>query len=883
MNELIVVDYYIKKGSIGGGSSNNNNSTTSSNIQHHHDATNTPPGISTIRKQQKLYDEYPIWGKDLGKEYMLYEQHTFFPIQYYYTTILPIVRYSCTVPNCGFGQQPLPVSSSSSERNEHTTTTTTTTLRQLQDHLRIQHKLTLCSVCTDHQRDFVSRLPRYNPTGLQKHYQQQHYSCPFCTSTSSYSGVPFYDLNALYLHCHREHYRCHICETHLQITNEFYKTYKSLERHFDTRHYLCHHPTCLANHFIVFHTDLELAHHERTVHHVVSGQTSKIQLEFKFHKHGNNNKDRNNDHNNSSTGNRNTSKIDYQIDGTAFTPPALPSSSSSSSSQRGGDSTNNNHLHPQHAARTEQLRQQAATLRHSRESGFSSSSSIGSHNNDNSNDPGHFEDFNNVSAMAFPSLQDTVTTTNEEASSKSKLNTTMDRLTIGWTADGTRAVAMQKKPAGVVTEEDFPSLATNQKSSKTQTSLSRKKPPPSISTATSSKGTNWTAAAAAAAAASGNRTVTPPIPLAYSTMTTPSTSITSNLKQQSQQQQQQSNVDLADKQSFPSLGAGNKSTMKKAVPYTAAQDFAASIRKSSPSSGTNLSFLSPPQRSATTTTPNTNKVTIPDVSSVDNFPSLSTSNAKKNTNVQSNQKVKNTTTSSSGISKNSTTTLSIDAMKGILGPVGYKAMKTYTREFVNNEMSADSYIDHMASLFPNGYTDVHFWNFVPELIRSFPPSADQDGAFAYMENLQRMKNGALNHEANYHNTKVPASTPTSPALPSKSSTTTTSYATLTSIHAPPVPPQPSIISYTTSTVSKIGGKPKTNHSANAWGSGSASLATNSKPSSLPSVATTTASVPPSVSTRTHSSPQSSTSNNTSKKKSGGSKQRNELRALAFGL
>ena len=884
-NELIVVDYYVHSKSSSGisaaaadgkisSSSGDGNITTISHAQN-----NKPPP-----RRQKLYEEYPIWGNELGKEYILYAQHTFFPVEYYQTTVVPIIAYACH--HCNFGRSSgrhhttttstTTTNSNNShdaaaDQSEGITTTTKATLRQLQDHLRVQHRLTLCQVCTDHQRDFVSRLPRYNPAGLQKHYQLEHYSCPFCssssnttaatmdrdggsTSTTASSTLPFYDLNALYLHCHREHYRCHICETNLQITNQFYKSYKSLERHFDQRHYLCCHPTCLNDRFIVFYTDIDLAHHERSVHNVVQNGGSKIQLEFKFHRHGSNNNTGKQD---GSSEHRNASNVNYHVDGVAFTPPSLPSTSSNNNhnnhnnsngaSQR-GDSANNNNalvLHPQHAARTEQLRQQAASLRQESNSYHSSNNDL-QHNLDESNNN------NNHMTSSFPSLQETVTTANDDSTTGKNAT---NRLTIGWTADGSRAVSHQRKPAGVVTEEDFPSLITNG-TSKTKAPRMLKKVPPSVSsTVTASKSnSNWTAAAAAP-----SRTVTPPIPLAYATMSYPSTTTTpaTTLKQPPP------NVNLSDKQSFPSLGVGNKSTMKKAVPYTAAQDFAASIRKSSPS--THMTLLSPLHKSATTTTVKLTK-SSPDVSSVENFPSLTATSTKSaNGNTHTAKGIARDTVG--GSHGNSSTTLSIEALKGILGPVGYKAMKTYTREFVSREMAADSYIDHMASLFPNGYTDIHFWNFVPELIRSFPSTADHDGAFAYMENLHRMKNGALNHEANYHN-QTRKSSPGAAAAPQPAKSST-SYATLASIHTP-VPQQQSMSSFTPSgsTAMKVSGAPKVN-STNAWNNTGTTTA-NQKP---PAVKAATAT------TRPTSQPATS---NSKKKSNGSSKQKNELRALAFG-
>jgi hypothetical protein len=381
-------------------------------------------------------------------------------------------------------------------------------------------------------------------------------------------------------------------------------------------------------------------------------------------------------------------------------------------------------------------------------------------------------------------------------------------------------------------------------------------------------------------------------------MTTPTPSVATSTLQQ--QQQASRNVNLADVHSFPSLGDTNQSTTmyKKHIPYTTAQDFiSANNHTRSPSkfatatTATNgiatLTLLSKSPSLPTSTTANTTSTKkLPDVTSIDNFPSLSSTNRKSMPGMSANhtgtKPMTAFTTGTNGSKNNHSPSLSIDTMKGILGPVGYKAMKTYTREYVNHEMEADSYIDHIASLFPNGYSDVHFWNFVPDLIRSFPNTVNQRDAFAYMENLHRMRNGALNHEAHYHHGKNTSTTAPINAM-TKKPPPSSSYATLASTYTP-VPPQPppSTSSYTPTTsvvLSRVAGNAAMSHSTSAWVSGNAVTTNPIVPTAKTSSAVGV--IPPSP---TIASSRTTTATNTSskKKRNNNTKEKNELRALAFG-
>jgi hypothetical protein len=90
---------------------------------------------------------------------------------------------------------------------------------------------------------------------------------------------------------------------------------------------------------------------------------------------------------------------------------------------------------------------------------------------------------------------------------------------------------------------------------------------------------------------------------------------------------------------------------------------------------------------------------------------------------------------------------SLADMKATLGSTRYKKLKGLTRDFASDEMPADAYVDHSAALFDDGYGDPDFWSFLPCLLESCPNEFTANQALQYMDNLKRMKNGAMNAEA----------------------------------------------------------------------------------------------------------------------------------------
>jgi E3 ubiquitin-protein ligase ZNF598 len=829
----------------------------------------------------KVFEDYPLWGDDLGGDFVL-AHGLFFPVSYFYTTIQPLLSYYCSVKDCGFGTNTTAGNTNltmeegiSSKTNSHNNTLhNKTTLRGLQDHLRTVHRLTLCQLCVDFQRDFVARLPRYSPSGLGKHVESLtgagHPVCEFCRPTR------FYDITALHVHLNHDHYKCHVCETALNLPNQFFKHYTSLERHFDQRHFLCKHSQCLAARFVVFANELDLRAHERQVHGT-NHQSTKLQLEFRMVRSSGHPQPQQP----SQQQPLSDSDFDYAVDGTPFVPAAIATVQEHST------------LHPAHVARTLELRERAEALR-------------------------VVDD--DTATAAFPTLQAAAAAATNDANGLPSLATN-NRLTIGWTADGTiQRLARQHRPAGAVTEEDFPSLSGGRprptaaaSAANNIANLTRlaKKPPPQPRTAAAAATAQWTAAAASTTTP---RVVTPSSAPAFrQSMATTATTSTAPL-------------DLSAS-NFPSLsGRAARSNDTNSSLYGAAQAYSQTLnaRTTAPMShvaADNFPALkpAPPSRQST-------KKAAADLS-VDQFPALGRSAATKTSSnprpaattnhnpyasaealaqKQARERALNAAPSATdwgatGSSGTATTTdASVRDVKAALGPAAYKLLKKFTREFANGELAADAYIDHAASLFARGYSDRDFWQFVPALVASCPPStADKDGAHRYLDHLKRMRNGALNAES----VQAAAAAAASAVDPSAATSTTArggwsstpSTATMPTAPTPSfpsgqsiplgryVPPPPPPVSH--------GRLSTTQLKNNAWGSSAATAPPSSvlsaKPASALSVAAAAAPTTRGTATsfmakeaKQEQWQQSNKSNAAGGKKKG--KQKNELRALAFG-
>jgi hypothetical protein len=362
--------------------------------------------------KEKAFHEYSIWGNEAGADFYYHEPvGMFFPKSYYETEIQPLFGYQCTVKGCVYinnggtgasSQNGKATSAYNNNSNDNDQTRNNNNhnqplqLRALQDHLRNNHRLQLCTLCTNHKRDFIARLPRFTPAQLQRHFKSGdgptsgfdgHPVCDFCAPTR------FYDVSALYVHLAKDHYKCHVCEK-VGLDNQFFKHYASLAAHFARLHYACANPQCVEARFVVFANELDLRHHERTVHgnDAASSDSKLLRLEFRVRRSTN-----------AQVANQvvpDESDFQYGLDGEAFVPPALPVIS------------NDDVLHPLHVQRTADLREQAAAMRMEEED-------------------------------VFPTLEQATVQQN--------------RLQVGWT-EGTTLKKVGRKNLGIASAEDFPAL-----------------------------------------------------------------------------------------------------------------------------------------------------------------------------------------------------------------------------------------------------------------------------------------------------------------------------------------------------------------------------------------------------------------------------------------
>jgi hypothetical protein len=615
-----------------------------------------------------------MWGNEIGEGYIHREDvGMFFENNYYRKDILPLFSFSCI--ECPY-------------TSEIDTGKKKTQIKALQEHLRSQHRKSLCQLCVDNKRDFVASLPRMTQKQLTNHLKNGdgpasgffgHPVCEFCKPKR------FYDLAALHEHLHKEHYECHVCKKQ-GIENQFFKNYKSLERHFDQQHFLCHDPQCLAARFVVFENEIDLQAHELSVHGGTSSGSTKINLEFRTRRVG---------YDGSGFDDQQAlpseNDFNYGLDGQAFVPASLPNQIGNNNFA--GGTEDDSRLHPLHVQRTEELRAQAVAIREQ-----NAAASQGE---------------------AFPSLQSATA-----AASSAPL--------VGWASASTRQRFQgPSRDAGKVTEEDYPTLPT---ASNTKANAKKKAVRRNIGVINRQFSTMQTPSSSYGAAASKAQF---PIP-SLNSLVGPTPTVVASLNIQ---------ANLAPT-NFPSLGAASG----RAMPYAAANAFAKKNlrgRTSAPSINSTTDFPS----MASTIRPPARKVkpapmrtpSVPASSSTIDFPpppSVASNkkisvrqqimgNSKQSSHHQAMSNVLQTSTPSASA------TAAVQNMKGSLGPKKFKELKRMTKEFSENKLSAEGYVDQSAALFDKGYGDDDFWSFLPSLLQSCPNEEASMHALKYMSSLKR--------------------------------------------------------------------------------------------------------------------------------------------------
>lgn len=169
------------------------------------------------------------------------------------------------------------------------------TVAALKTHLLDVHQLQYCSLCLDHNHQFLQELELFSKESLKKHQNKGnpsqgfpgHPRCDFCFSR-------FYSTAELYDHLHKNHFQCDICLHSLHIENRYYKNYPDLENHFRAEHFLCEESHCLAKKFVVFKSHLDFQSH-LTQEHPHLKVSRKIDVHFKIRRASTDENDRSDD------------------------------------------------------------------------------------------------------------------------------------------------------------------------------------------------------------------------------------------------------------------------------------------------------------------------------------------------------------------------------------------------------------------------------------------------------------------------------------------------------------------------------------------------------------------------------------------------------------
>ncbi|XP_076020628.1 E3 ubiquitin-protein ligase ZNF598 [Genypterus blacodes] len=157
---------------------------------------------------------------------------------------------------------------------------------ELQQHMRKQHELFSCKLCTKHLQIFSHERKWYNRKELARHKvhgdpddtsHRGHPLCKFCDDR-------YLDNDELLKHLRRDHYFCHFCDA--DGSQEYYSDYPYLSEHFRDSHYLCEEGRCATEQFThAFRTEIDYKAHKAAAHsknRAEARQNRHIDLQFSF-------------------------------------------------------------------------------------------------------------------------------------------------------------------------------------------------------------------------------------------------------------------------------------------------------------------------------------------------------------------------------------------------------------------------------------------------------------------------------------------------------------------------------------------------------------------------------------------------------------------------
>ncbi|XP_070779269.1 E3 ubiquitin-protein ligase ZNF598 isoform X2 [Enoplosus armatus] len=157
---------------------------------------------------------------------------------------------------------------------------------ELEHHMRKQHELFCCKLCTKHLKIFSHERKWYNRKELARHRahgdpddtsHRGHPLCKFCDDR-------YLDNDELLKHLRRDHYFCHFCDA--DGSQEYYSDYPYLSDHFRQSHYLCEEGRCATEQFThAFRTEIDYKAHKAAEHsknRAEARQNRHIDLQFNY-------------------------------------------------------------------------------------------------------------------------------------------------------------------------------------------------------------------------------------------------------------------------------------------------------------------------------------------------------------------------------------------------------------------------------------------------------------------------------------------------------------------------------------------------------------------------------------------------------------------------
>ncbi|KAJ0000794.1 hypothetical protein NQD34_005814 [Periophthalmus magnuspinnatus] len=155
---------------------------------------------------------------------------------------------------------------------------------ELEQHMRKQHELFSCKLCSKHLKIFSYELKWYTRKELARHRTQgdpddtSHRGHPLC----KFCDERYLDNDELLKHLRRDHYFCHFCDA--DGSQEYYCDYQYLSEHFRESHYLCEEGRCATEQFThAFRSEIDYKAHKAAAHsknRAEARQNRQIDLQF---------------------------------------------------------------------------------------------------------------------------------------------------------------------------------------------------------------------------------------------------------------------------------------------------------------------------------------------------------------------------------------------------------------------------------------------------------------------------------------------------------------------------------------------------------------------------------------------------------------------------